>query len=64
MRNSSNAQAQQQNFTIKVTEREDGKFEATTPNVPGKSVVANHRSVAVTQLNKQLQDAVQKGEIS
>jgi hypothetical protein len=64
MLKSSNAQAGQQNFTLKVTKREDGKFEATSPNAPGRSAVANSFQVAASQLNKQLQDAVNKGEIA
>jgi predicted RNase H-like HicB family nuclease len=64
MLKSSNAQVRQQDFTIKVTQREDGKFEATTPNVPGKSAVGKTFQIAASQLNKQLQEAVNKGEIS
>ena len=55
---------QLQNFTVKVTKREDGKYVATTPNLPGKSAESSYADVAASQLNKILQDAVKNGEIS
>lgn len=64
MRRSSNSLVPGQNFTIRVTQKPDGKFEASSPNAPKVgAVTANSRQVAVSQMGKRLTEAQERGEI-
>lgn len=64
MLRSSNDLTRQQNFTIKVTQRPDGRFVATTPNYPAiKPVVANSAQIAGAMLGDQLHALHNQGKL-
>ena len=63
MLRSSNDLTSQQNFTIRVKRMEDGKFEATTPNVKGARVVSDKQQIAVAQLGDQLHKLHAEGKL-
>jgi hypothetical protein len=64
MLRSSNDQTQNQSFTIKVKQRPDGRFEATSPNAPKvPPTVANSLQVASAQHGDRLHELHKNGKL-
>ena len=64
MLRSSNDLTSQQNFTIKVTQRPDGRFVASTPNYPAlKPIVANSSQIATAMMGDQLHALHAQGKL-
>lgn len=66
MRRSNNEQTSLQRFTIKVTQRTDGRYEASLKdnNVKVEPVIANSVSIATAMLDNKLQKLNAEGKLT